>query len=202
MQPPRRRFFMGDGVRSLQNRESSPPIHIVHGKPDTRSVDPPRRVVGGAVGPMATNTLNQIMCLVAAVFSLFLLPHVLHADGNLAALGFDYASFMPKKPSMPGQPQHLVPVPVEVELLIQHLVAVFGACGLALNLVLVVFALGSKDLHSKRLALFCHLCAQVLTMVVAWSKPPGTGAVGSPAGGSLSLQLTLVAVSVAGLVYG
>ena len=133
--------------------------------------------------------LDTIMLFIAAVFTLCWLPYFLAADGNLAAMGFHYAQFMPRQ----------APVPPEIELLIVHLIAVYAAIGLTLNGMLVAFVLFCKDGRAKRLALASHLFAQILAAYVNISKPPGTGADGSPASGPLTLVATLVAVSVVGL---
>ena len=157
-------------------------------------------------------TLDLVLIFIAAVFSYFLLPNVIMVDGGLALLGFDYGRFMPKAgllpklhaplPKMGAKPTPLEPVPPEIAMLINHLVSAFGACGLAFNAVLVAFALFSSEKREKRLVLICHLGAQLFTTAVAMARPPGTGADGSPAGGPLPLQLTLMAISFVGIVYG
>lgn len=85
--------------------------------------------------------LDACMLCTASTLSLFLLPHVLYADGNLHAMGFSYAQFMPK--------QH--PVPREIDMLLVNVVAMYGACGVALNLMLIALALGCSDVRAKRL---------------------------------------------------
>ncbi|KOO26851.1 hypothetical protein Ctob_010857 [Chrysochromulina tobinii] len=139
--------------------------------------------------------IDVVMLFVAAFFSLFWLPHVVFADGNLASLGFDYARFMPKASS--GRP---APVPLEIERLIVHVTGVFGACGMALNAMLCAFALLSDDIPSKKLALSCHLFGQALTTAVNYAKPPGTGVEGSAGSGPLPLILALMVISGFGLL--
>ena len=102
----------------------------------------------------------------------------------------------------PLKGNHNLPVPQEIELLLVHLTGAFGACGLSLNILLASLALCCRDLRAKRCALSAHLLAQVLYLHVSWSTPPGTGVDGSPAGGPLSLQLALIALSTLGLVLG
>ena len=81
------------------------------------------------------------MLCVASVYCIFLCPHVLYADSSLESMGFSYPKLMPK-----GRP-----VPIEIDMLLRHVVAMYGACGLFLNLVLVALALFCSDVRAKRL---------------------------------------------------
>lgn len=141
--------------------------------------------------------LDHTMLFLAAVFSIFWLPHVVFADGNLASMGFAYQRFMPS-----DSPADSPAVPPEIDLLIVHLTGVFGAIGMALNGMLIAFALFCYDDRAKRLALGSHLCAQAFTTCVNYAKPPGTGADGSPSSGPLPLMLSLIAIGAFGLVFG
>lgn len=141
--------------------------------------------------------IDVVMLFVASFFSLFWLPHIVFADGNLASLGFDYARFMPKER---GHAAATLPVPLEIERLIVHITGAFGACGMALNAMLYAFAIFSHDVPSKKLALSCHLLAQALTTSVNYAKPPGTGLDGSPGSGPLPLIVALMLISIFGLL--
>ena len=88
---------VGD-VRS--SKTESPPHPHRSGKPERGAWADPPRVVGGAVGRWRWSRRTDRVS-VAAAFSLFLLLHVLHADGNLAAPGLTTPS-APKKPSRPA----------------------------------------------------------------------------------------------------
>ena len=63
---------------------------------------------------------------------LFGLPHILSDDGNIGAMGWDIAKFMPLKGRTP------LPVPTEISLLITHICAILGSAQVSLIIMLLV----------------------------------------------------------------
>jgi len=130
------------------------------------------------------SALDTILLFNAGVFSLFALPHLLAEDGNTAAMGFEYAKFMPLKRNSP------LPVPEEINLLIAHLAAILGSGQLALVLMCLM-ASASSESAAKRLAVRTMLLYSILALLVQVYKPSGTGAEGSPASGPIPIIIAL-----------
>lgn len=122
----------------------------------------------------------DVLALTAFAFGV---PHLFFADGNLPAMGFDYASFMPNVVfGLQGKKSE---VPPEIELLLQHGFALVGAaacaCGICYFLAAHVFKTKSAKLIVAVMAFLWNLG----NLVIQFAKPSGTGVDGSPAHGPI-----------------
>lgn len=134
---------------------------------------------------------DYILFFNAGIFMLFGLPHIFAEDGNLLAMGWDMAKFMPLKGRNP------LPVPVEMKLLLSHLAAILGSGQIALVAMCLMAALTSSS-GAKKLALRTMVVYQFCVIVIQFFKPSGTGADGSPAMGPLPILVGLALPSVFG----
>ena len=74
--------------------------------------------------------LDYTVLFNAIVWSLFFIPHAFMEDGNMGAMGFTPAAFMPRK----------YPLPPEIDLLINHMVGIFGCAGIGMIATLLCAA--------------------------------------------------------------
>mmetsp|Transcript_42797 Transcript_42797/g.137563 ORF Transcript_42797/g.137563 Transcript_42797/m.137563 type:complete len:139 (-) Transcript_42797:314-730(-) len=128
---------------------------------------------------MVTAT-DLALLLNTVAFSFFALGHVLAEDGNVAAMGWDVASFMPKKTA----------VPVELNLLLSHFAAILGSAQLSL-VAMNLLAYLSEVAAVKKLAIQVMVICQALCIAMQFYKPAGTGAEGSPASGPIPVIIGL-----------
>ena len=134
---------------------------------------------------------NSVLFFNAGVFALFALPHIFAEDGNMLAMGWDMAKFMPSKGRTP------LPVPVEFSLMVAHLCGILGSCQLSLVIMCLLAGL-SSSIDAKRLALRTMVVYQALVISMQFYKPSGTGVEGSPAMGPLPVIVALGLPSVVG----
>ena len=137
---------------------------------------------------------DSVLLFNAVICALFGMPHILKPDGNLHALGFAWTtSFMPK--SALGRP----PLPEELRLMVTHLAAMLGAAQLTVALICLLLVVSSVDKSTKKLVIAAILFYDVLTILLQFSKPAGTGVEGSPEAGPLPLLVALAVPTAAGL---
>ena len=166
-----------------------------------------------------------ILLFDALVWLMFGVPHIISDDGNMDAMGFKYAQFMPKKGKTP------MPVPEEINLMLTHCLSILGSMQVAAAIMCVMAAM-SKDASSKKLALKVTVAAFILITIMyvaaalmtlaplsaseglapaaklasrlthhrQFYKPAGTGAEGSPATGPIPVIIALLIPSAAGLI--
>ena len=108
--------------------------------------------------------VDYILFFNAGIFMLFALPHIFAEDGNMLAMGWDVAKFMPVKGKKP------LPVPEEISLLLSHLCAILGATQMALVLMCLLAALTSSS-GAKKLALRVMVVFQLSVMALQFHKP-------------------------------
>ena len=80
-------------------------------------------------------TIDYVLLFNAGIFMLFAGPHILADDGNVSAMGWDIAKFMPLKGRNP------LPVPTEITLLISHICAILGSAQSSLIAMMLVLTL-------------------------------------------------------------
>ena len=80
------------------------------------------------------SSVDYVLLFNAGIFLLFGLPHILSDDGNIGAMGWDIAKFMPMKGRTP------LPVPTEINLLITHICAILGSAQVSLITMCLVSA--------------------------------------------------------------
>ena len=136
--------------------------------------------------------LDYTVLFNAFVWSLFFIPHAFMEDGNMGAMGFTPAAFMPRK----------YPLPPEINLLINHMVGIFGCAGIGMIATLLCTYFFCSESASKKSALFGSLTYQVLCLWMQFYKPSGTGVEGSPASGPIPVLIALCIPTLTGLLFG